>query len=195
MPRSSTRGGKSLTWIIMPLISCSTQHLFQSAALDFYWKATWGWPHPLWLLHSEVITSSTTLSFVSGEIQIIVKTLSGKTITLGVKSLDIINSIEAKIQDKKGMPPDSSILSLPESSLKVVILYLTTTFSKNLHSILVCWPFIFIMSVTRVNRLTSGSRILTLREVLTKRHNVLKVRLGMNKKQKDWVTTKRVGDS
>ena len=33
--------------------------------------------------------------------------------------------------------------------------------------------------VTRVDRLTSRSMILTLREVLTKRHCVLKVRLGL----------------
>ena len=35
------------------------------------------------------------------------------------------------------------------------------------------------VGVTRVDRLTSGSMILTLREVLTKRHCVLKARLGL----------------
>ena len=35
------------------------------------------------------------------------------------------------------------------------------------------------LTVTRVDRLATGSRILTLREVLTKRHNILKIRLEL----------------
>ena len=38
--------------------------------------------------------------------------------------------------------------------------------------------------VTRVDRLATRSRILTLREVLTKRHNVLKVRWSIGTRDK-----------
>jgi hypothetical protein len=62
--------------------------------------------------------------------QIFVKTLTGKTITLEVESSDTIDNVKTKSRTRKEFLLTSNVSSLPASSSRMDALWPTTTFKR-----------------------------------------------------------------